>query len=88
MASYNLIWKNSAKKEIRKLEKKERLKILAAVEDLCLNPRQTQGVKKLVGSDHSFRLRVGNYRVIYELLDNILSIEIIKVKHRKDIYRE
>jgi len=88
MASYNLIWKNSAKKEVRKLEKKDRLTILAAVEELSLNPREKQGVKKLVGSDHSYRLRVGKYRVIYELLDNILSIEIIKVRHRKEAYRD
>ena len=87
MASYNLIWKNSAKKEIRKLEKKDRLTILAAVEELSHNPQKKKDVKKLVGSDHSYRLRVGNYRVVYELLDNILSIEIIKVKHRKDVYR-
>ena len=87
MASYKLIWKNAAKKEVRKLEKKDRLAILAAVEDLCRNPRKKQGVKKLVGSDNSHRLRVGNYRVIYELLNNILTIEIIRVKHRKNAYR-
>jgi len=87
MASYKLIWKNAAKKEVRKLEKKERLAILAAVEDLCHNPREKHGVKKLVGSDNSHRLRVGNYRVVYELLDNILTIEIVRVKHRRDVYR-
>ena len=86
MASYRLTWKKSAKKEIRKLEKKDRLAILGAVEELIRNPRK-QGVKKLVGSDHYYRLRVGNYRVVYEVLDNILTIEIIRVKHRKDIYR-
>ncbi|MBI9099530.1 MAG: type II toxin-antitoxin system RelE/ParE family toxin [Spirochaetaceae bacterium] len=87
MASYKLIWKNSAKKEVRKLEKKERLAILCAVEELCQNPHEKQGIKKLVGSDLSYRLRVGNYRIVYELMDNILTIEIIKVKHRKDVYR-
>jgi len=86
MASYRLFWKNSAKKEMCKLEKKERLAILNAVEALIRNPHK-QGVKKLVGSDHSYRLRVGNYRVVYELLDSTLTIEIIRVKHRKDVYR-
>jgi mRNA interferase RelE/StbE len=86
MASYRLVWKNSAKKEMRKLEKKERLAILNAVEALIRNPYK-QGVKKLVGSDHSYRLRAGNYRVVYELLNSTLTIEIIRVKHRKDIYR-
>ncbi len=84
MASYKLIWKNSAKKEVRNLERKDRIAILQAVEGLIDNPRNPK-VKKLVGSENSYRLRVGNFRVLFELMDNILTIEIVKVKHRKDV---
>jgi len=62
------------------------LAIIDAVESLTENPRK-QGVRKLVGSDHTYRLRIGNYRVVYEIIDDILFIEIVRVKHRKDVYR-
>jgi mRNA interferase RelE/StbE len=85
MASYSIRWKKSAQKEFRNLQTKERIAILAAVEALAENPRK-QGVKKLVGSDYSYRVRVGNYRIVYEIIDQVLTIEIIRVRHRKSVY--
>ncbi|QSZ40974.1 type II toxin-antitoxin system mRNA interferase toxin, RelE/StbE family [Sulfurimonas aquatica] len=85
MALYSIKWKLSAKKELRKLDKKEIPRIIEAVENLALNPHPSNH-KKLLGSEHNFRIRVGNYRVVYFIENNELLIEIIRVRHRKDAY--
>jgi len=58
--------------------------ILIAIENLAKNPRP-QGYKKLKGRE-GYRIRVGNYRIIYEIFDEILLIDVIDLGHRKDIY--
>ena len=86
MPYYKILWKSSAKKEIRKLPKKSILKIIEKVDMLVKNPFPS-GVKKLIGSDHSYRLRIGNYRVVYNVYKEDIVIEIIKIGHRRDIYQ-
>jgi mRNA interferase RelE/StbE len=86
MASYKIEWKNSAYKELQKLPRPMILKVVAAVHDLSSNPYPS-GVKKLVGSEYSYRIRLGDYRVVYEVFENRLVIEIVRVRHRKDVYR-
>jgi len=56
------------------------------IEALSVNPR-LEGTKKLVGSDAAYRLRVGDYRVIYTIDDGIKIVQIDRVRHRKDAYR-
>jgi mRNA interferase RelE/StbE len=87
MTSYKIQWKRSAKKELKKLDKQVILKILQAVESLVEDPWQS-GRKKLVGSDSIYRIRVGNYRIIYSIESSVLTIQIIKVGHRKEVYRK
>jgi mRNA interferase RelE/StbE len=86
MASYKIEWKNSAYKELQKLPRPMIVKVVAAVSDLANDPFP-HGVKKLVGSEYTYRIRVGDYRVVYEVFENKLIIEIVRVRHRKDIYR-
>ena len=86
MASYQIEWKNSALKELQKLPRQVIPKIVAAVSDLSKDPHP-ESVRKLVGSEHPFRIRAGDYRVVYEIFENKLIIEIIRVRHRKDVYR-
>jgi mRNA interferase RelE/StbE len=86
MASYKIEWKRSATKELKTLPPEIIKKILVAVEALAENPLP-DGVKKLVGSHHTYRLREGAYRIIYNLLSDVVVIEIIKVGHRKNVYR-
>ncbi len=86
MASFQIEWKQSALKELQKLPRQIIPRIVAAVGDLSQNP-YPHGVRKLVGSERSHRIRVGEYRVIYEVFENKLVIEIIRVRHRKDAYR-
>ena len=85
MELYKVEWKRSAVKELRKLPKDVIARILKAVEQLPENPYPV-GVRKLVGSEHSYRLREGSHRIIYTVLSSSLIIEIIRVGHRKDVY--
>ena len=85
MALYKIEWKASAKKELRKIDKQEISKILEEVEKLAFNPFPPN-YKKLIGTEHTFRIRIGNYRVVYLLENEKLIIEITRVRHRKDVY--
>jgi mRNA interferase RelE/StbE len=87
MTSYRIQWKRSAKKELKKLDKQIIPRILQAIENLAEDPWQLES-KKLVGSDTIYRIRVGDYRVIYSIESSVLTIEIIKVGHRKEVYRK
>ena len=87
MASYKIQWKRSAKKELKKLDKQIIVRILQAIENLVANPYPS-GSKKLIGSDSIYRIRVGDYRIIYNIQSSVLIIEIIKVGHRREIYRK
>jgi mRNA interferase RelE/StbE len=86
MASYKIEWKNSAYKELQKLPRPIITRVVAAVSELSNEPFP-HGVKKLVGSEFSYRIRIGDYRVVYEVFENRLVIEIIRIRHRKDVYR-
>ncbi len=85
MVSYKIEWKRSAAKELRQLPNDIIKKVLEAVEELSSNPFSPK-TKKLIGSEHTFRIRVGDYRIIYNIYSKILIIEIIRVGHRRDIY--
>ena len=85
MASYKIEWKKSAVKELRDLPKDAIEKILKAVELLSGNPYPV-GVRKLVGSERTYRIREGNYRVLYTVSTSPMVVEIIRVGHRKDVY--
>jgi len=71
---------------LEKLPRTTIKKVVVAVEKLAIEPR-LRGVRKLVGSEYTYRLRVGDYRIVYEVLDKKLIVEIIRVKHRKDVYK-
>lgn len=86
MDSYKIEWKRSAIKELKKLSKETISKILAAVENLSSNPLPNR-TTKLVGSQQSFRIRIGDYRVVYNIFSKTLIIEIVRIKHRRNIYR-
>jgi mRNA interferase RelE/StbE len=86
MASYRIEWKPTAVKELRKLPRQMIPRIVSAVDHLAASPFP-DGSKKLVGSDHTFRVRVGDYRVIYDVLETVMTILIIRVAHRDHAYR-
>jgi len=86
MATYQIEWKTSALRELKKLDKPVIPRIITAVESLVENPFP-MGIRKLQGSEHTYRLRVGDYRILYEVCQSILRIQIVRVRHRKDAYR-
>ncbi len=86
MDSYQIEWKRSAVKELRKLPLPMISRIMAAVDNLSSNP-YPQGVRKLVSTENSYRIRIGDYRVLYNIVENKLIVEIIRVGHRKDVYK-
>lgn len=85
MASYRIEWKRSAVKDLKGLPQRVISSIVEAVVGLAADP-YPPGVKKLVGSEHTYRVREGNYRIIYTVTKENLVIGIIKIGHRKDVY--
>ncbi len=84
MPNYTAVLSKKAQKQLDKLSDNVAEPILEAIGNLEENPRP-QGYKKLKGRD-GYRIRIGNYRVIYDIFDNELIVNIITLGHRKDIY--
>ncbi|MGV3601072.1 MAG: type II toxin-antitoxin system RelE family toxin [Dyadobacter fermentans] len=82
---YEVIITNSARKDIRKLSTLEVKKIVPSIRSLANNPRPS-GCKKLVNTHNSYRVRMGNYRILYCIEDRIRIVEVSAVKHRRDAY--
>jgi mRNA interferase RelE/StbE len=85
VASYRLLIKPSAGKEIEALPKQDRRRIVAKITSLSRDPRPP-GCEKLSGHDQ-YRLRQGNYRILYEIQDLDLVVVVVTVGHRREVYR-
>lgn len=85
MASYKVFIKPSAAKELEAVPKKDRLRIVEKVQALSSNPRPP-GCEKLSGEE-KYRIRQGNYRVLYSIEDEAIIVIIVKIAHRRDVYR-
>ena len=87
MASYRVLIKSSAAREIEAVDqKKDRQRIVASIRSLADDPRPP-GCDKLAGEDDRYRIRVGRYRIIYSVGDGELLVVVVRVGHRKDVYR-
>ncbi|MDA2909506.1 type II toxin-antitoxin system RelE/ParE family toxin [Nitrospiraceae bacterium AH_259_D15_M11_P09] len=86
MGSYEIRWKRSAERELRKHDRQVILRIIPAVEELANEPFPRQ-CRKLYGAEHQYRLRVGDYQVIYEVDVNAKTIVVQHVRHRSETYR-
>lgn len=76
----------AAVRQLRKLDPHARRRVQAAVELLGEEPRPP-GAKKLAGGDGEWRVRTGDYRIVYEIHDQVLRLLVVAVGHRRDIYR-
>jgi mRNA interferase RelE/StbE len=85
MASYRIVFKQSVAKDLRPIPKKDVQRILKRINGLADDPRPV-GVEKL-GGDEKYRIRQGNYRILYVIEDDIITVTIVKVGHRRDVYR-
>ena len=80
MANYKIVFKRSVKKDLRKIDKQSLAAILRCIDALARDPRPAGG-KKLKGSD-VYRVRQGNYRIVYEIVDDRLVVIVIAVGNR------
>jgi len=87
VAKYKVVIKPSASKEIDAVgQKKDRQRIVLRIQSLGENPRPF-GCEKLSGHLNRYRVREGNYRILYSIDDDKLLVDVVKVGHRKDVYR-
>jgi mRNA interferase RelE/StbE len=86
MADYNVTFARSAGKELSGLPDHVAQRVLAAIEKLATDPRPS-GVVKLQGFKHLWRIRVGEYRILYSTDDKARVVDVAHIRHRKDVYR-
>jgi mRNA interferase RelE/StbE len=86
MASFRLEWRASAAKELRKIDRQAIPRIVEAAAQLAHEP-YPPGAKKLQGTEFIYRIRVGDYRIVYEVNAAEIVIIIVRVRHRKEVYR-
>lgn len=85
MPSYAIRFARSARKELERLDSELIERVFARIESLAINPRPP-GCRKLKGNSNLWRIRVGDYRVLYEILDPTATIDVIAVRHRREAY--
>lgn len=83
--SYRILFTKSAEKDLAEIPKSHYSNIVAHIALLADNPRPF-GVKRLKGYENSYRIRIAAYRVLYEVHDAVITVQIIAVAHRKDAY--
>ena len=86
LIQYQILILPAAEKSLAKLPKKMQLRIQGVITTLASNPLPPVA-KKLVGRDN-YRLRVSDYRIVYSIHENILTVKIVSVGHRRDVYRK
>ena len=87
MSEYQIEFTKAASKQLKKLSVQEQTRVKEQIDQLADNPRP-DGVVKLKDSENSYRIRVGTYRVLYDIFDDILLVSVIRIGHRKDVYRD
>jgi mRNA interferase RelE/StbE len=83
---YRVLLERTAEKDLARLSSENLDRIVASIRALAINPRPP-GCRKLTGSKSDWRIRVGDYRVIYEIADEIHVVRVNRVRHRREVYR-
>jgi mRNA interferase RelE/StbE len=84
MANYKIVFKRSVAKDLRPIPNQDVKRILKRIDELAHDPRPP-GSEKLTGAE-KYRVRQGNYRILYTIEDQIITVTIVKVGHRRDVY--
>lgn len=83
--TYRVEFTTAAARQLRKLPASTRERLLDAIEDLQDDPRP-HGARKLVGERHAWRIRIGDFRVIYDVIDSTLTVTVVRAAHRREVY--
>ena len=83
--TYRVDFTAAAARQIRKLPRQPRERVLQLVEALADDPRP-HGARKLVGEETGWRIRAGDYRIIYDVFDDELTVTVVRAGHRRDVY--
>jgi len=83
---YEVFLERAAERALKRLSRQDFTRIIAAIKELAANPRPS-GCRKLSGGDQDWRLRVGDYRVLYEVDDEARAVQVLLVRHRREPYR-
>jgi mRNA interferase RelE/StbE len=86
MAQYRIEVSATAERQLKKIRRDDKVRILRALSLLANEPRPG-GCKKMSGYDDIYRIRIGNYRVIYEIDGKRIIVVILKIGHRREVYR-
>lgn len=86
MSGYSISFARSARRELERLPERTAIRILSKIETLAVDPRP-RGCKKIQGSTSLWRIRIGDYRVIYEVDDDAAVVDVNIVRHRTEAYR-
>jgi mRNA interferase RelE/StbE len=84
--TWTVEFRGDARSQLRALDPPVQDRIVRALDRLAADPRSAANVKALVGSGH-YRLRVGDWRVIYALRDDVLTVLVLRIGHRREVYR-
>ena len=84
---FEVVLERAAEKDLRRLSDENHARTIEAISALASNPRP-RGAKKLAGSKNDWRIRVGDYRVLYEIADAIRVVRVYRVRHRREAYRQ
>jgi len=84
--TYRIEFKRSAKKELAAVDPSMRQRIANAIDALASDPRPA-GCTKMAGFEQAWRIRIGDYRVVYEITDEVLLVLVVAVAHRREVYR-
>lgn len=85
--AYTVELSNRAKRDLAARSAELQIRIAKALRKLEANPRPS-GIEKLKGEDTAYRLRAGDYRILYEVHDKILLVLVVKVRHHREVYRK
>jgi mRNA interferase RelE/StbE len=83
---YRVFLERAAEKDLKQLSAKLHNRVIVAIQALATNPRPA-GCKKLTAADNDWRIRVGDYGVIYEIAESIRVVRVNRVRHRREVYR-
>lgn len=83
---YRVFLERAAEKDLKRLSAEIHDRVITAIRGLAQNPRPP-GCRKLAGSENDWRIRVGDYRIVYEITDEIRVVRVNRVRHRRDVYR-